>query len=190
MKVNRYINLTGAGGALIKAVIRMNDVVSPWAGATTGQPLYLDQAAALYKQAIVIGCKVHVKFHNSSAIAGIVGISKMPEDNATTPTTYEHYQEMFPTVSRLLSPDVDHGILSMKASIKKHFGVKNLTDSEDFSSIITNSSDTSPTRTAEFHVWAQDMGSTAEIIVQATAVVEYIVLLRQRIIPARSTTTT
>lgn len=188
MRATRYFNLTVASTTALEQTASINDITDPWGGSGSGQPLYYDQVSALYKTAIVIGAKVRGKFYNHSTAAMVVGISLKPFQNTTTINSYEHFQEMVPTRSRILSPDVDHGNLSLGTSVKKYFKVNNVRDEENLSCDLATES--GPSWSSNFSIWVQRLDqAVTSSQVQATVTVEYIVLLRDRIIPDRSVET-
>lgn len=188
-KATDYANLTCTSGALSRRTISGTNIVDPFASFGAGQPLGYDQWKALYNTAIVVGVKVRATVHNAASTSVMYGLSVCPRAQGETALTdYEHYKELPNTVSRLLSPDVDHGTIAIKSSTKRALGLKDLKDNEDVECLI--SADTGPTDQYYIHAWVQptDQASTVGSPgIEFVFDVEYIVLLTNPIIPARST---
>lgn len=185
-KVSKYVSNTCTSGALSMHKVNGMSVVDPFVGSATGQPLGYDQWKALYDKAYVIGCKVKLTVHNGSTNSVVYGITAMKQNQGTTALSdYEYYRETPSTVSRLLSPDVDHGFITLKKGTKKHCHLTNLVDEEHE---IDLNSETEPSYPYYFHLWCQpaDKATTVNNI-EFIMDVEYIVLLRDPIIPSRST---
>lgn len=154
----------------------------------TLQPLGYDQWKALYKKAIVVGTKVRITAHNEAANSVFFGISAMsPNQGTTSLDNYEHYKEMPGTVSRILSPDMDHGVLTLKRSTKRHLSYRNIRDEDDLEIDLVN--ETPPSKLYWIHAWCQATDVTTASAVEFVADVEYIILLKDPIVPARSVET-
>lgn len=168
----------------------MFNIIDPWASHGTAQPLGLDQLSALYKRAVVVGCKIIVRVHNQSNVAMVVGVTPMKESQGSTLLTgAEHYMEVAATKSRVLSPEMDHGILVHKVGTRKWVGVRSLRDEVAFQCDI--SSGTAPTRDAYWHIWGQPLNGgvlptdgTDRLEYLITS--EFLVRLWDPIVPARS----
>lgn len=190
-KAVNYRTFTNVAGALERQTVSVNDWIDPFGGASTQQPLGVDQWGALYNRAVVVGTKLTVKIHNGTNLGYMAGITLTNEHQGETALTeYEHYMELPRTTSRVLSPDMDHTVQSLSCSVKKLFGIKNVKDEEELQTQIGNSTFTHPTREAYFHVWAQPLDQTTAPSTGSYQVVitaEYIVLLFDPIIPSRST---
>lgn len=186
VKVSDYDPFTMTSGALAHNAIQGNSIDDPFIGGGDGQPLGYDQWKALYKSAYVLGCKVKLTCHNSSSTVPIIyGITPMKIPQSTSSlNSYEYYQELPGTVSRLLSPDVDHGILVSKRSTKKFLKRKDITDNEDLKLDLVT--ETPPTDIYYFHVWAQPVDQTTTGTCDMIKEVEYIVLLTDPVVPSRS----
>lgn len=184
MRTSEYVSLAGNTGALASQLISINNLTDPFSLGSSQQPLYYDQVKALYRSAIVIGAKVWIAGHNSSDDALIWGLGVRPYDVTNEPTSYEWWKELG-AKTRILSKDVDHGVLSASISVKKYFKVKNLTDGSEYVSDIEN--DTAPTKVGYWILFAQALNQTASITCQCHLTMEYIVLLRDPYVPQRST---
>lgn len=176
-----------AAGSLEMVPIQMNSVLDPFQGAGSGQPLGFDQWRALYEYGYVVGAKITAEFHNADSFAYVVGITPCHEAQGTTSlAAYDYYKEMPGTKSMVLSPDVDKCILQSKIGLKKWLGVKDLVDTNEYRMNLNTPSE--PSKTTFFHVWSQPMDKTSTDTtgVQIVITVEYIVLLKSPIVPARS----
>lgn len=185
LKTSQFHQFTGTTGALSRLAVQGNSCDDPYTTGSDQQPLGYDQWKALYKSAYVIGSKVSVTFHNESTVSAMVGISPTQIPQGTTPlASYEYYKELPGTTSRLLSPDVDHCYIQSKRSTKKFLHLKNMTDEEDYKmDLIT---ETPPDRLYYYHIWTQATDQATTVNVEAVIDVEYIILLRDPIIPSRS----
>lgn len=168
----------------------MFNILDPWGTHGSAQPLGLDQLSALYRRAVVVGCKIIVRVHNQSNVAMVVGITPMKESQGTTLLSgAEHYMEVAATKSRVLSPEMDHGILGHRIGTRKWVGVTNLKDESAFHCDLV--SVTSPTRDAYWHVWGQPLNGgvtptdgTDRLEYLITS--EFLVRLWDPIVPSRS----
>lgn len=185
-KASNYITFNGTSGAMYMVPIQGNSCDDPFMANGTGQPLGYDQWKALYKSAYIIGSKVKFTVHNGSAYSVIMGLTPMNIPQGTTSlANYEYYRELPATRSRLLSPDMDHGVLVSGVGTKKHLAIKNLTDEDDLKVDLVN--ETAPTKQFYWHVWCQVSDqSTTTTGVEGIVDVEYLVLLTDPIVPARS----
>lgn len=186
VKCSDYIPMSCTSGAISRVAIQGNSCDDPFAGNGTIQPLGYDQWKALYKSAYVIGAKVNMTVHNTAAKSIMYGITPMHKSQGTTTlSSYEYYNELPKTRSRLLSPDVDHGYLSSKTSTKKHMHRKNLTDENDLKVNLVD--EIQPADIFYFHAWVQPTDQTTTVSdIECVFTVEYIVLLTDPVIPTRS----
>lgn len=186
VKATDYRNLAGTGTIAVNYG-QLNSVDDCFIGGS-GQPLGYDQWKALYKKALVIGSKIIIKFHNRGTSACMVGIWPATlNQGQTTLTDYEYYMETAGCKSRLLSPEMDHTVVFHKASTKRHLKRKDIRDDDRlYLDLIT---ETPPTDLAYWHYWAQAVDQSSAYAVDAVVTIEYIVLLTDPIIPARSVET-
>lgn len=176
---------TCTSGALSYSLFSLNDITDPFVSHATVQPLYYDQLKTLWKKACVVGASIYMRVHNGGAAACMVGIVPAPESQANTALTeYEHYLELPRCKSKMLSPDVDREVLGHAVSIKRHFGVRNLKDEDTFHCDL--STDAGPTRTAFWHVFFRPVDKTTTVTLDCVFTLDFIVLLWDRVIPARS----
>lgn len=192
LKVVEYINHTHSNGAIAVANIQQNSIDDPFTGLSQNQPLGYDQYKALYKKAMVLASRVFVQVHNNTSTSIMFGITAVPFNQGQTGlTTYEHYMEAPSTKFRLLSPDVDRANLGMQMSTKKLLQIKNYKDNRTELEIDLNN-ETPPTWINYWHLWSQPQDqstNTTGTAVQFTVSVEYIILLSDPVIPARSADT-
>lgn len=175
-------------GAIGYIAVSMFDVTDPFVGAGSGQPLGYDQWKSIYNKGYVVGCKVTLRAHNAGTAAVMYGITPCPESQGVTSLTpYNYYMELPGTTARILSPDVDHGVLSMKVSTRKHVHVRDLKDEDSFHFDLDN--ETAPTRNAYFHLWVQPIDTSTTNSVQFVYTAEYLIRLYDPIVPARSSDT-
>lgn len=180
---------TFAGGALGSFVVQGNSIDDPFSAQSTNQPLGYDQWKALYKKAKVLSCKVIMTVHNGSTGAFACGITPMAKNQgATLLTDFEHYVECPGTKYTVLSPDVDKTTIVARRSTKKMLKISNIKDASEIEFDLVT--ETPPTDNYYFHCWAQPFDKTTALTgYQVMFKVEYIVLLYDPIIPARSSET-
>lgn len=160
------------------------DVTDPLQTSGISQPLGFDQWKALYKRAKVVGMKVTYTAHNAGSVATVMGMTLIPENNTNTLTPWNDKAEAPGTKYRILSPDVDHGTLAYRTSTKKVMKIANIKDNDDIACDLTTP--TSPNRKYEMSIWAALHNGTTTTAVDWIAKIEYLILLDQYIIPARS----
>lgn len=177
---------TSTSGVLAMVPVNLFDITDPFAGSAANQPLGYDQLKTLWNKAFVMGVKVSIRAHNESTVGIAFGITPMPESQGSTAlTTFPHYAELAATKFRILSPEVDHGILVHTINLGKFVGVKKPRYEDAFHVDLDN--ETSPTRTAYYHIWTQPIDRLATANVELIITVEYLVRLFDPIVPARST---
>jgi len=184
VKASQFIAF-GDAGTTGRLSVQGNSCDDPFTSGGTGQPLGYDQWKALYKSAYIVGSKVTATFHNKANTSAMVGINKMKIPQGQTGLgSYEYYKELPGSVSRLLSPDLDHTKITMTASTKKHLNRKDIKDEEDLKMDLVN--ETPPTDIFFYHIWvgSTDQSSTSDV--EAVIDVEYLVLLADPIVPSRS----
>lgn len=181
------VAMTGTTGAIDSNVINTNNIIDPLGADSTQQPYYLEQLKTLYRSAVVVGCKASVTFHNtSSTVPCVVGLYLTPWDNSTSITSYEHWKEMSTRGrQRILSSDMDVCNLSQKVSVRKHFGVRNLTDGDEF--ITDLETETAPSKIGYLIYFLQALDQSSTATGEAIISVEYIVKCMNAYQPARST---
>lgn len=183
-KACQYLNYTPAG-TLTKYETQLNSITDPFVGSGTGQPLGFDQWAALYRYAYVLSSKVIAKVHNNGSVAAMFGITPCKLNQGTISlASYAYYMELPETKSRVLSQETDHVTLTHSVSVKKFLQIKDLRDDKNYRMDIVSA--TNPTDIAYWHLWGQAMDSAGTIDLDAAVTMEYIVLLVDPIIPARS----
>lgn len=166
--------------------VSCNDITDPFGSSGTEQPLGFDQWATLYNKAKVIGSKIVVKYHNKASQAVMVGITRMERtDQSFAATTYDRIMETPYTKSQLLSPDVDHTMMSHTFSARKHLQVSNVKDDNDQE--IDLATPTGPTKNMEWLIWAQPVDQTTSSTVEAVVTVYYTIILYDPQLPSRST---
>lgn len=185
-RASNYQTFTCTSGALSGVRIKGNDITDPFDTYGAGQPLGYDQWKALYRTAYVLGCRVKFTVWNNQTTALMFGVSMMDKNQGSTLLTdYEYYKEVPKTNSRMLSPDVDHGVIVNKQSTRRGLSIKDIIDNDTIR--INLQADTGPNDNYYAHVWVQPVDqSTTLTTVQGVIDVEYIVLLTNPIVPTRS----
>lgn len=184
MRMVDTVTLSGAG--LRSEAIKLSDIYDPFVSATyNNQPLGSDQYVTFYNKFVVVGAKMTVRFHNSSAtVTQVVGIHLRDPNTSTSYGSFEHMIEQKATTYRVLSPDIDHTICKMKYSAKRWNGVKSLTEAEDLHGVVDTSS---PTEYTHALVFAQDLKQSSDAAVDALIQIDFLVLLFDRKVLTRST---
>lgn len=187
MRVVTSFSETVNAGALKTHTLFWNTLNDPLSGLSNQLPLGMDQYAALYSRYCIVGARAFVKVHNVSSTGAIVyGLTSFEPSNTTVPTTHEGFLELPHTRSRMLSPDMDHSGLGLRWSAKRAFKVKNLKDASELHGELSLTP-TSPTKAARFYLWYQDINKADNLTMEGFVTIEFIVLLMDRINPARST---
>jgi len=189
VKVSYPKVLTLTAGALNAFATKIMDLTDPRDGDGNEQFLGYDQWKTLYNKAVVVGLKATALIHNTTSKGIMCGITPFPENQSyTTLASIGHYMETPGTVSRLLSPEVDHTVLSRKLGTARHFGVRKLMDEDAFHCKLP--SETAPTRDAYVSFWAAEIDPVAgDVKVEFVVTLEFLVRLFDPIIPSRSTDT-
>jgi len=189
LKSTFHLSVSAADGSLDSEQIQLNAMSDARAAGGAEQPLGYDQWAAFYKKYTVIGYKVFVTFANHAAYATCVGVHV--STTSTPKTAYEHYRELPGTAMKVLTSDIDHCVVAAKGSVKRFFpGVKLMSEDEANGTLETDGSGVDPSANYAvwLHVFQQHIAHTAEATnISAIVSIERIVVLWDRIIPARST---
>lgn len=160
------------------------NVVDPFNTSGTQQPLGYDQWKTLYKRAKVLGAKVTFTCHNAGAVAVVIGCTLIPEGENAAQTPWEYNAESPNSRYRILSPEMDHTTIGMVSSTKKYFRIADIKDNEEIACDID--ADTGPDRVGYFTCWAALHNGTTATNVDYIIKVQYIILLDQPQVPARS----
>lgn len=189
-KTVNYGTIENASGALASWYISLLDITDPFGAGSNQQPLGYDQWKTLYKQGVVIGSKVTIRYHNRSTVSYMVGITPCSVNQGNTPlSNYEHYMEAKGTKARLLSPDIDHTTMFHKVSTKKHLGLRNLMDEISYHNTDLDA-ESGPNVDCFWHIWAQPQDQSSSTSnagatsIQLVMTAEYIVLLHDPIVPS------
>lgn len=188
MRATDYQTLTSTSGAFAQSNPFVNGLLDPFGNQGTGQPLYYDQLVSHYGNAVVVGSKVTVQFHNSTTttpVAQVVGLYRLPFDHPTVSWDYEYLREAsFPGRQRITTSDMDVVTFSMKTSCKKYFNTKDIVGNPDFEVDLTVPSECS--RLGYYIIFMQSLDQTTTSTCQLVITVDYIVLLKDPNTPARS----
>lgn len=190
MKAVEYIDFANAtnGVATVKHV-QATSFLDPFDTSSTVQPLGFDQWKALYNKAYVVASRLTVKWHNNGDEACIVGVVPMPVSQGKNSlsgggATYEYYVEQKGCRNKLLSPDVDHTVTVGKVNNKKFYHISKFKDADDF--MIDLTTPTEPNNMGYYHVFAGCINQSNTFDCEAVLIVEYVILLTDPVIPARS----
>lgn len=188
MKMVKAFTYACTTGALEAKSVKMFGFDDAWKALGAEQPLGYDGYKVFYRKGVTLGVKIVARIHNKGTAGIMCGITPMPESQADNGlTSFQHYMELPATKSRLLSADVDHTVLFHKVGTARHVGVKKLKDEDAFHVDLPN--ETTSTRDAYIHVWAQPIDQTTTNAVEVVVTVEFLILLFDYIVPARSTDT-
>lgn len=176
--------LGSASGALSQWALKANSLNDPTGAIAAGLPLYLDQWSGMYTKYIVLGSKLVYKPQRVSSTGPIVcGVHLA--DNSTSLADHDYYKEAKLTKSTVLTDQRPSGTIVMKYSGKRFWKVRNIKDdSEQEATFSTTPGD--PTDVAYYHIYHQDLAKTDAITVEASIIMEFIVLLTNPVIPTRS----
>jgi len=173
-------------GQLKSHTVKLNSLNDPTGGLSAQLPLGVDQWAAMYRRYCVVGATVFVKVHNVTSTGGVsYGLSVLEPGNTTAFTEASSYLELPRTKSRILSPDMDHSGLGISWSAKKSFKVAKIKDARELHGDFSTAPG-DPTSTCVAHFWHHDINATENYTLEGYLTVEYICLLTDRILPARS----
>lgn len=187
--VGMYSGTSNTTADLVPVVpinVRCQNINDPSGTESNVQPLGYDQWAAFYNRAKVVSCKVTLTVHNASSKAIVYGLQYVPENGDTALSPWEHKAEAPGNIHRLLSPDVDHGTISMIRRTKKDMNIKDLKDCDDVA-VALDASSTGPNRNTYISCWVANHSTSTAGAFDWTAKVEYIILLDQYKVPDRST---
>lgn len=182
-KLCHFGSLTHASGLAVLA-IKANSLADPFGASGVELPLGLDQWAALYSQYTVVSSKLIVQAHSTSD-AGLLayGISLMP--GSTTLATADYYREKPMTAMKVLTADMDHSGLAMKYRGKRYEHVRKWADAENFQAPLSVTPG-DPIKIRYFHLFCQDVSGANAATIEYVATLEFVCLLFDPIIPARS----
>lgn len=183
---HKYIqsfNLPAVMGALSTFQISCNGLFDPDnAGATTHQPLYFDQVAAIYNKYVVLGSKATVTFH--PAVAGSTATTTLfgayiEDDTTITPTTAVGLAEQPSALFRVISVGTAadqfdrSNTITLNWDAKKAFGGDVIDNNRLYADNASN-----PLEQQYFTYFAQDAAATpaATAAVNCTVIVEYSVM--------------
>lgn len=171
---------------VVAANVRCQNINDPTGTSSNQQPLGYDQWAAFYNRAKVVTCKVTFTVHNASSKAIVYGIQYVPENGDSALSPWQYKAESPGNINRLLSPDVDHGTISMIRRTKKDMNIKDLKDCDDVA-IALDGTSTGPNRNTYLSCWVANHSTSTAGAFDYTVKIDYIILLDQYKIPARST---
>lgn len=185
--VDQITHSTHTSGTIDVSVIQLNSCLDPMMTKGTGQPLGFDQWRALYEFGYVVGASITITAHNAETISMMVGVTPMNIAQGTTGlSNFEHYMELPGTKKMLLSPDVDHGVLQSRVSLKKWLRIKDFRDTNEYRMNLNTPSE--PSKPVYWHLWTgpTNQTTTASTGVELVVQVSYIVLLTSPVVPSRS----
>jgi len=172
-------------GSLSGIAYKANSLNDPTSTESTQLPLGLDQWAALYQKYKVLGSKINIMAHPKTVTgAGMIGIHL--DGSSTLLTDHDHYREVSNTSMKMVSADIDLAKVHMTYSPKKApFHLRSIKDADDQEGSFT-ASPGDPTDLAYYHVYVQDANKTDAVAFDIQVVMEFVVLLYDRVNPVRS----
>lgn len=176
----------GSGtGALAGIAYKINSLNDPTGVDSAQLPLGLDQWAALYSKYKVLGAKMTVMAHPKTITgAGMIGLHL--SSGTTLLTDHDHYRELPNTSMKMVSADIDLAKVQLNYSIHKYpFHIRKVKDADDQEGAFTTTPG-DPTDLAYVHLFCQDSNKTEAISFDVQIIQEFIVLLYDRVTPARS----
>lgn len=177
---------TGGTGAISQYLVSANGLADPHGSAGGNLPLGLDQWAAMYKKYVVVASNHYVKVHNLSSTGAVCfGMTLRQPNESAVPASAEAALELPMTVSKILSPDLDHAGLGCTYKAKKYWHVRKFMDHENLHGALTTTP-TDPTNKAYVSVWFEDVNRTQEFTLEGYLTSEYTCLLFDPITPSRS----
>lgn len=178
---------SSGSGALAGVAYKMNSLNDPTAGDSAQLPLGLDQWAALYSKYKVLGSKITVLAHPTTITgAGFFGLHLSSQGQSAVLTDHDHYRELPNTSMKMVSPDIDLARVSLNYSIHKYpFHIRKVKDADDQEGTFSTTPG-DPADIAYVHLFAQDSNKTDAITFDVQITLEYVCLLYDRVMPARS----
>lgn len=164
--------------------VRILDFVDPFGTGSAQQPLGFDQWAYFYNRGKVVGTKIIYTAHNSGTEPVVIGIDLVGEYESVDISPWDYRCEKPGCKYRILSAEIDHATMTYKVSTKRVFKIKDIKDTEEIACDLDTPA--SPSRGAWLNPWAALHNGTTSTTVDIIIKVEYIVLLDQPKIPARS----
>lgn len=184
--VDGFASSGGAAGAIESRLCSAMNIPDPLAGQGDAQFLGYDQWKALYRKGVVLGVKVTFRVHNKGSVAVMFGAYALPENKANSAlTSYEHIMECPGSKHKLLSPDVDNGVVVLAVNTRKHLHLRSLRDEDAFHS--TLATETEPTRSFWIHTWVQPVDAATQCAYEAVLTYDFLIRLFDPILPDRST---
>lgn len=184
LKASLAFSSASTSGAIQSTPVSGLNFLDPFLAGSTQQCLGSDQYATMYNRGTVLKCTVILRLHNEGTTGIMTGISLEPEN--ATPTTFTSFDiasEIPGTMMKMLSPDDDTLKLVKSVSTKRHLRLNNIKDDRDLACTLPG---TAPTRDYQINCWWQSIDKTTTNNVEGMIDVYYVVLLWDRIIPARS----
>lgn len=176
----------GSGtGALAGIAYKANSLNDPTGTDSAQLPLGLDQWAGLYTKYKVLGSRIKILAHPKTITgAGMIGLHLSSSNSLLT--DHDHYRELPNTSMKMVSADIDLAKIQMNYSIHKYpFHIRNVKDADDQEGSFTTTPG-DPTDLAYMHLFCQDSNKTEAIAYDVQIIQEFIVLLYDRTVPARS----
>lgn len=173
-----------AGGALAGNYMKLNSAFDPEGAWGNDQPLGFDQYSAFFAKYCVISWSVKIEAVTVDNTTPIM-IGFTPHISATLLADYQQYKEAPATVSMILTPDIDKGLLQTRGGVKRYLlpgGGKMLSNPN-----LSSSTTADPTDILYGHLWAQPVDKASD-----AGITRFVITIWQKIvffdpvIPARS----
>lgn len=185
-QVMAYSSSPAAGAGLTLHNYKANSLDDPFGGGGNQLPLGLDQWAAMYKKYVVVSSQCFVKIHNTSSTGSVTfGLTLRNPGETATLGSAEAYLETPMTVSKLLSPDLDHAALGMSYRAKRYWHVRKFMDHDELHGDF-GTAPSSPNKSCYVTFWHQDTNNSDAYTLEGYVTFEYVCLLFERVTPSRS----
>lgn len=187
-KTCTYTTLNPGNGTLASAILQLNSAYDPTGLISTSQGLGFDQFETLYRRYAVVKWGVKIEYastDNTNPL--VVGFTPTTKDSALT--AYAHYKECPGTISGIITPDIDKFQLYTKGRVKPYLLPKGgkLMNDEDCTALTS----ANPTKLLYGHLWAQEIGASADpALVHLVITIYQTLVFFDPIVPARSSTST
>lgn len=179
-----YKLLDPGNGTLAASILKLNSGFDPSGDVGGQQPLAWDQYTALYNKYAVAKWGVKIEYASTDNTNPLV-VGFTPTTKSTALSAYAHYKECPGTISGIVTPDIDKFQLYTKGRVKPYLmpaGGKLLSDEECTALISTD-----PSKILYGHLWAQEIGASADPAhIHMVVTVYQTVVFFDPVIPARS----
>lgn len=169
----------GTGGLCDSYVFSANGLWDPDISGLSGHSVIgFDQLMQMYDHYTVLGSRIRVTFHNSSATSKLLCGVYLNDELTEEPDSQKIIENGLGKYSYLLEEGANPSSakqITCNFSAKKFFSVKDPTDRDSLKGDVGNN----PTEQAYYHIWACDIDTADPGAVNLLVEVEYIALLTE-----------